>query len=141
LNTSAVMDKRIIEISSVALIAVAFRTLLKLIDLSDLVNTLGSNALTVCVVLPALLSLVSGYPSAGIVVAIPLATYTVGLTLQAASLIYISAFLAYLVSPVHLCLLYTVQYFKERLLSAYKLLLPLTLGTLLFAYTLYALIG
>jgi integral membrane protein (TIGR00529 family) len=138
---SALMDKRIIEISSVALIAVAFRTLLKLIDLSDLVNTLGSNALTVCVVLPALLSLVSGYPSAGVVVAIPLATYTVGLTLQAASLIYISAFLAYLVSPVHLCLLYTVQYFKERLLSAYKLLLPLTLGTLLFAYTLYALIG
>ena len=134
-------DRKVLEISSVAFVAVAFRTLLKLLDISDLASALGSSTLAVCVLLPALLSLVSGYPSAGVVLAIPLAARTVGLTLQTASLVYISASIAYLVSPAHLCLIYTVEYFKGRLSSAYRLLLPLALGVLFFAYTWYTVVA
>ena len=137
---TSILDRRVWEISAVAFEAVAFRTLLKLLDVSDLANTLGSSVVAICVVLPALLSLISGYPSAGVVISLPIATRTIGVSLQVASLIYTSAFLTYLVSPVHLCLIYTLQYFKERILSAYKLLLPLTLGALVFAYTWYAVI-
>lgn len=137
---TSILDRKVWEISAVAFEAVAFRTLLKLLDVSDLASTLGSSVVAICVVLPALLSLISGYPSAGVVISLPIATRTIGVSLQVASLIYISAYLAYLVSPVHLCLIYTVQYFKERILSAYKLLLPLTLGVLVVAYTWYTII-
>ena len=137
---SSIRDRKILEISAVAFEAMAFRTLLKLISVSDLINMLGSSALATCVLLPALLSLVSGYPSAGVIIALPVATSTLGSTVQVVSLIYMSAFLAYLVSPVHLCLIYTVQYFRERLLSVYRLLLPLTLGVVFFTYTWYTIV-
>ncbi len=137
---NSIRDRKILEISVVAFEAMAFRTLLKHVSMSDLINMLGSNTLTTCVLLPTLLSLISGYPSAGVIIALPVATSTVGSTIQVVSLIYMSSFLAYLISPVHLCLIYTLQFFKERLLSVYKLLLPLTLGVLLFTYTWYTVI-
>ncbi|MFN3268644.1 MAG: DUF401 family protein, partial [Zestosphaera sp.] len=39
-------------------------------------------------------------------------------------LIYLSAFLFYVASPVHLCLVFTAQYFRENIFKIYKYLIP-----------------
>ncbi|MEM1514182.1 MAG: DUF401 family protein [Candidatus Thermoplasmatota archaeon] len=40
------------------------------------------------------------------------------------SLLYISSFIGYLVSPIHPCLVLTYEYFKPKFIDLYKLLLP-----------------
>jgi integral membrane protein (TIGR00529 family) len=128
------LDRRVFEIACVVLVAVAYRSALIGVDLSGLTSLLGSSVVTISVVLPAMLSLTSGYPSAGVVVAIPVAERAVGLSVGTVCMIYMSAFLAYLASPVHLCLVYTAQYFKERLVTVYKLLAPMTILMLAITY-------
>lgn len=43
------------------------------------------------------------------------------------SLLYLSSFLSYFLSPLHLCLILTVGYFGSKLKHVYKTLIPLTL--------------
>ena len=43
------------------------------------------------------------------------------------SLLYISCFLAYFLSPLHLCMILTVGYFKSKLKGVYKWLIPFIL--------------
>jgi hypothetical protein len=54
-----------------------------------------------------------------------------------AALAYIAACLGYIISPLHLCLLFTVDYFKADLKEVYKVTLPsfavsLAITTMLF---------
>ncbi|MEM3404589.1 MAG: DUF401 family protein [Nitrososphaeria archaeon] len=43
------------------------------------------------------------------------------------SLLYLSSFLSYFLSPLHLCLILTVGYFRSKLKQVYKMLIPMTL--------------
>lgn len=77
--------------------------------------------------LPGLLSLISGSPLVGIVSSIPILASGRTITLSEVSLMYFSSFMYYVASPVHLCLLFTNEYFKENLMNTYRHLIPATL--------------
>jgi len=76
------------------------------------------------ILLPSIMSLISGSPIVGVTSSVPLLAGLKTFSLGDASLIYLSAFLSYVASPVHLCLVFTVQYFKESLFRVYKYLIP-----------------
>ncbi|MEM2021080.1 MAG: DUF401 family protein [Zestosphaera sp.] len=105
-------------------------------SLGVLINSSGFPAVAVEVLLPGVLSLISGSSVAGIASSIPLMANLTAFSLGDASLIYISSFLFYMVSPTHLCLVFTVQYFKESLMRVYKYLIPaiVVLLTFILAY-------
>jgi len=74
--------------------------------------------------IPGLLSLISGSSLVGVASSIPLLTLGRSISVSEASLMYFSAFMFYIASPVHLCLLFTNQYFKENLMRTYRYLIP-----------------
>ncbi|MGC8974610.1 MAG: DUF401 family protein [Thermoprotei archaeon] len=89
------------------------------------------------VLLPGFMSLVSGSSIVGVTSSIPLLAGLKTFSLGDASLIYLSAFLFYVASPVHLCLVFSVQYFKESLFKVYKYLIPAIILTFLIAVSYY----
>jgi hypothetical protein len=82
-----------------------------------------------------------GYPSTAIAIAFSLFAPTGHLSVTTTFLIFSSAFLGYLISPFHLCIILTVEYMKGELLRTYKYLFPsflLTIGFIVVYYTLIA---
>jgi hypothetical protein len=55
-----------------------------------------------------------------------------------ASLIYASAFIGYIASPLHLCYVYTAEYYKVPLIEGYKYMIPATIASLAIAITLFS---
>jgi len=69
--------------------------------------------------------LATAMPTAGIAIIIPIAIVMVGnLTPILTSVIYLTMVLSYLISPMHLCLILTVEYYKARLRAVYQKLIP-----------------
>jgi len=60
-------------------------------------------------------------------------------TSKLVSLLYISSFIGYLVSPVHPCLVLTYEYFKPKLTDLYKLLLPPSILLIIVSAIIYSL--
>lgn len=72
-----------------------------------------------------IIGLATAMPSAGIALAFPIASAIVGnMSVSTASSIYISIIFSYLISPLHLCLILTVGYYRSEILSVYKRLVP-----------------
>ena len=84
--------------------------------------------------LPFLLGYFLASPLTSIVLSIPLIANITGasLPLDTVSLVFASAFLGYLISPAHLCLVYTLEYFKENIGGVYKYFIPSALLSLAF---------
>lgn len=89
------------------------------------------------VLLPGFMSLVSGSPIVGVTSSVPLLAGLKAFSLGDTSLIYLSAFLFYVASPVHLCLVFTVQYFRESIFKVYKYLIPAIILTFALAVSYY----
>jgi hypothetical protein len=69
-------------------------------------------------------------PTAGIAIIIPMAKIMVeNLTLALVSILYLSMVFSYIVSPMHLCLILTVEYYKSRLQTVYRKLIPTAMIT------------
>jgi len=78
------------------------------------------------------IGLVTAMPTAGIAIIIPMAMMAVGhLTPILASILYLTMVFAYIISPMHLCLILTVEYYKSRLYAVYRKLIPATVVTYL----------
>ena len=72
-----------------------------------------------------IVGLATAMPTAGIAIIIPIAmVMTEKLTPILTSLIYLTMILSYLISPMHLCLILTVEYHKARLHTVYQKLIP-----------------
>ncbi len=54
------------------------------------------------------------------------------------SLLYISSFMGYLISPIHPCVVLTYEYFKPRFGEAYKMMLPPALAMVIITTLYYA---
>ncbi|MEO3992750.1 MAG: DUF401 family protein [Desulfurococcaceae archaeon TW002] len=89
------------------------------------------------VLLPGFMSLITGSPIAGVTSSVPLLAGLKTFSLGDASLIYLSAFLFYVASPAHLCLVFTAQYFRENLFNVYKYLIPAIILTFFSAISYY----
>ncbi len=84
--------------------------------------------------------LATAMPTAGIGIIIPMAMVMAGnLTPILTSVIYLTMIFSYLISPMHLCLILTVEYYKTRLHTVYQRLIPTAVAAYL-AFLAFALI-
>ena len=91
-------------------------------------------------VVPAGLGFLLGSPSGAIALSVPILAETVTFIPKTASLLYISAYLGYLIAPTHLCLVFTAHYFKAPISRNYKYLIPSTIIAIAAALITYLII-
>ncbi len=89
------------------------------------------------ILLPLILAFLVGSPSGGISISYPILSEVVDFTAKSASLLYMSAYLGYLGAPTHLCLVFTVEYFKTSLGKVYKYLIPSLILSIILAFLVY----
>ena len=69
--------------------------------------------------------LTTAMPQAGVAIVIPVAMMVYGnLTSLLASVLYVTMVFAYIISPMHLCFILTIEYYKTRLAPVYRKLIP-----------------
>lgn len=90
--------------------------------------------------LSTLVSIATGSVMTGLFVSLPILS-SLGINdVGSVLLVYTYSFLGYIASPTHLCLIYTVKYFRAELVGTYKYLLPSVLLVLLVGTTYYLVI-
>lgn len=99
--------------------------------ISDM-QAIGLPAMLMLVALPFLIGLATGFSLAFVGVALPLLVpYIIvpdlGVNYYALLLAYVSGMMGLFLSPLHLCLILSAEYFKANLAKVYKYLLPLCL--------------
>jgi hypothetical protein len=89
-------------------------------------NSLGVPMIAFLTAIPLIFGFITANPTTSAIISVSLVTgYMENLTAAQISLLYVSSFMSYFVSPLHLCLILTVGYFKPKLKGVYKWLLPL----------------
>jgi len=127
-----------LEMALVGFGAMYLRVVFSSIDLSCLASSLlQSSRVLMIMLIPAVLSIAAGLVASGVALALSILNGLVEFSAKTASLVYLSAFLGYLVSPLHLCYVLTAQYMKTDLVKPYIYLIPAALLTLALAYTIY----
>lgn len=107
--------------------------------LGNVLANANLNGIILLSVVPAILGFLLGSPSAAIALSVPILAETITFVPKTASLLYISAYLGYLIAPTHLCLVFTAQYFKSPITKSYKYLIPSTFVAIIFALVTYIL--
>jgi integral membrane protein (TIGR00529 family) len=136
-------DRRLWELTVISFGVMMFREFFLNMDLKPIGELLlGYNVsgLALAVLLPIFFSTVSGHPTAGIAIATPIIASLTGVDVKIASLIYASAFIGYIASPLHLCYVYTAEYYKVPLIEGYKYMIPATIASLAVAITLFTML-
>jgi len=91
-------------------------------------QAIGLPTLIVLAVLPFLVGFATGFGMASIGVALPLLvtyiTSDLGINSSALLLAYVSGMVGVLLSPLHLCLVLSAEYFKANLPKVYRYILP-----------------
>ena len=91
-------------------------------------QAIGLPALAMLVALPSLIGLATGISAAFAGIALPLLvpyiTSGLGVNRYALLLAYVSGIIGIILSPVHLCLILSAEYFKANLTKVYKYILP-----------------
>jgi len=75
-------------------------------------------------VVPAILGFVTGSPSGGVAISVSILSGLLVFSPKTAALLFMGAYLGYLVVPSHLCLAFTVDYFKCSMEKVYKYMIP-----------------
>ncbi len=108
-------------------------------------DTIGLPPIIILIGLPFIIGTATGISMAfaGITFPLLIPFLMINGTLDSYALIlsYISGMLGMLLSPVHLCLFMTVEYFKAKLIKVYRYLLPPALFILMIATVLYLIFG
>lgn len=71
-----------------------------------------------------LLGFLTGSPIGGVAISSSILPGILTLSPKTAAVLYMSAYLGYLITPTHLCLIFTADYFKSSLGKVYKYLVP-----------------
>lgn len=112
-----------------------FETSTANIVIFNILETLPIPFFYLLILFPFLLGYVSGYILTGIVLTYPLLVPFFPLTsiniIGITSLIYISTFAGYLISPLHLCNVLSSDHLKTDTISMYRIFVPVTLLMLL----------
>ena len=88
-------------------------------------------------VIPAVLGALTASALGGVLISIPILSSVVVLSPRTVSLIYMSAYLGYVISPTHLCFTFTAEYFKCHLGKIYKYVIPSFVVTFTTALLIY----
>lgn len=103
--------------------------------------TTGSLDITLLLaVVPAALGMLTASATGGVSIAIPILAGLIVLSPRTASLIFMSAYLGYVVSPTHLCLAFTAEYFNCTLKKMYRYVIPSIIITFITALSIYFLL-
>jgi len=112
--------------------------------ISEIVKTFAVNGnidvIVLLTVVPAALGFVTGSPSSGVAISVPILLGMLTFSPASAALLYINAFLGYVIVPSHLCLVFTVDYFKCSMGRVYRYILPSVVVSLIAAFLVYYLI-
>ena len=112
--------------------------------ISEIVRTFAINGnidvMVLLTAVPALLGFVTGSPSSGVAISVPILLGVVVFSPASVALLYISAFLGYLIVPSHLCLVFTIDYFKCSMGRVYRYILPSFFVSFIAALLVYFLV-
>ncbi len=136
---SALRSRTVIELTLAAYGAMLLRRAFILADIGNVAASVASYIppLIIVTAIPMLFAFLTGSPTSGIALSFPILRELVNLNTSTASLAYVSAFLGYLGSPLHLCYIYTAQYLGIDYVEGYRYMVPAIISTIAIAITLY----
>lgn len=112
--------------------------------ISEIFKTLvvnGSiNIILLLTVVPAVLGFLTGSPSGGVAISVSILAGMLTFSPKTAALLFMSAYLGYLIVPSHLCFAFTVEYFKCSLSKVYRYMVPSFLISFAAALVVYFLV-
>jgi hypothetical protein len=121
--------------------AFLLRNVIKAVGVSEVFKTFVTNGsvniVALSTIIPGILGFLTGSPLAGVSISVSIMEGAIQFLPSVASLIYMSAYLGYVIAPTHLCFTFTADYFKCSIGKAYKYIIPsflITLTTALFIY-------
>lgn len=88
-------------------------------------------------IVPAILGFVTASPSGAVAISVPILAGILTFSAKTAALLYMSAYLGYLIVPSHLCFAFTVDYFNCSMKRVYRYIIPsfaITFATALAVY-------
>lgn len=104
---------------------------------TPLVASGSIDATVLLTVVPTVLGFLTGSPSGGVAISISMLGGIFTFSPKTAVLIYIGAYLGYVIAPTHLCFTFTADYFKSPFSKIYKHLIPSFIGTFAAALLFY----
>ncbi|MEM2006586.1 MAG: DUF401 family protein [Sulfolobales archaeon] len=139
----ALISERVGDIILAVVAVIVLREVISLSNISMELQEAVSGFIRVelaLAILSTLVSIATGSVMTGLFVSLPILS-SLGIdSVGSILLIYTYSFLGYVASPTHLCLLYTVKYFKANLLGTYRYLLPSVLLALVVSTVYYLVI-
>jgi len=112
--------------------------------ISEIVKTFAVNGnidvIVLLTVVPAALGFITGSPSSGVAISVPILLGMLTFSPASAALLYINAFLGYVIVPSHLCLVFTIDYFRCSMGRVYRYILPSFAVSLIAALLVYFLV-
>ena len=125
--------------------AFLLRNVMKAAGISAIFKTFVANGslgiLLLLTVIPALLGFLTGSPTGGISISVPILLDVLSsFSAKTAALLYMSVYMGYVIAPTHLCFVFTADYFKCSLGKVYKYVIPSFLATFITALLIYFLV-
>ena len=121
--------------------AFLLRNVMKAAGISEifqpLVTSGEANIIVLLTVIPAALGFLTGSPSGAIAIGTSILAGVLTFTPKTAALLYISAYLGYVIAPTHLCFTFTADYFKSSLGKVYRYVIPSFIATFATALIVY----
>ncbi len=122
--------------------AFLLRNVMKAAGISEIFKPLVANGsmdiIILLTVIPAVLGFLTGSPSGAIAIGASILTGIItSFSPKTAALLYISAYLGYVIAPTHLCFTFTADYFKSPLGKVYKYVIPSFMATFATALIVY----
>jgi hypothetical protein len=121
--------------------AFLLRNVIKAAGVSEVFKTLVTNGnvnmAALLTIIPGILGFLTGSPLAGVSISVSIMEGVIQFLPNVASLIYMSAYLGYIIAPTHLCFTFTAEYFRCSLGKAYKYVIPSFLVTLTATLLIY----
>jgi integral membrane protein (TIGR00529 family) len=108
------------------------------VALLDVATGLGVPLIAILVVIPLLAGSISGTPTMGVGMILPLLLPLLGeYGVYVVGIIYVGLIAGYIASPMHLCLILTNSYYKSELRSVYRYLVPSAIALYVSAMAYY----
>jgi uncharacterized protein len=134
-------NRAVWEVTLAAFAAMLLKNVTVASGASEIIGTTLANAnmpaIMLLSVVPAALGFLMGSPSAAVALSVPILAETVVFIPETAGLLFISAYLGYMIAPTHLCLVFTAQYFKSSINRSFKYLIPATVISMVAALITY----
>ncbi len=135
----ALKSRTVIELVLAAYGAMLLRRAFILAEIGNVAASIARHIppLMIVVAVPMLFAFITGSSTSGIALSFPMLRELVSMDPASASLAYVSAYLGYIGSPLHLCYIYTAQYLGIDYAEGYRYMAPATILTVVTTIMLY----